>query len=55
MLNYCAEAGRNPQWNQKFNFKVRCPLENNLIQHKLVLRVMDRDTFSVDDFVGEAT
>ncbi|XP_042407330.1 elicitor-responsive protein 1-like isoform X2 [Zingiber officinale] len=36
------KEGGNPRWNQKFKFKV-------------VLRVMDRDTFSADDFVGEAT
>ncbi|XP_042404268.1 elicitor-responsive protein 1-like isoform X1 [Zingiber officinale] len=49
------EGGGNPRWNQKFKFKIHHPLENNSIRHKLVLRVMDRDTFSADDFVGEAT
>ncbi|XP_020099595.1 elicitor-responsive protein 1 isoform X1 [Ananas comosus] len=45
--------GRNPSWNETFKFQVNSQGSN--IQHKLTLRVMDHDTFSRDDFIGEAT
>ncbi|XP_043690638.1 16 kDa phloem protein 1-like isoform X2 [Telopea speciosissima] len=45
--------GSNPVWNEKFTFRVEYPGADD--QYKLFLRIMDKDTFSADDFVGEAT
>ncbi|KAJ4970658.1 hypothetical protein NE237_003757 [Protea cynaroides] len=45
--------GSNPVWNERFTFRVQYPPTDN--QCKLLLRIMDKDTFSADDFVGEAT
>ncbi|XP_010256916.1 PREDICTED: elicitor-responsive protein 1-like [Nelumbo nucifera] len=42
--------GKKPVWNEKFNFKAEYPG-----QHKVIFRVMDKDTFSADDFIGEST
>ncbi|XP_015948173.1 elicitor-responsive protein 3 [Arachis duranensis] len=42
-------AGSNPQWNESFLFTVSdssCELN---------LKIMDKDNFSQDDFLGEAT
>ncbi|KAF6171866.1 hypothetical protein GIB67_011763 [Kingdonia uniflora] len=47
------EKGRNPVWNERFTFRAQYPGVDD--QYKLVLRIMDRDTFSSDDFVGEAS
>ncbi|KAH1211976.1 Elicitor-responsive protein 1 [Glycine max] len=43
--------GKNPVWNEKFIFKVEYPGSSN--QHKLILKIMDKDLYT-DDFVGEA-
>ncbi|XP_077236909.1 elicitor-responsive protein 1-like [Tasmannia lanceolata] len=45
--------GVNPVWNERFNFRVEFPGADD--QYKLTLKIMDKDTFSADDFVGEAT
>ncbi|XP_077236908.1 calcium-dependent lipid-binding (CaLB domain) family protein isoform X2 [Tasmannia lanceolata] len=45
--------GVNPVWNEKFNFRVDYPGADD--QYKLTFKIMDKDTFSKDDFVGEAT
>ncbi|XP_068668569.1 elicitor-responsive protein 1-like [Aristolochia californica] len=45
--------GRNPVWNEKFTFRVDYPGAGN--QYKLLFKIMDRDSFSRDDFVGEAS
>ncbi|XP_042511082.1 elicitor-responsive protein 1-like isoform X2 [Macadamia integrifolia] len=45
--------GSNPVWNEKFTIRVEYPVADD--QCKLFLRIMDKDTFSADDFVGEAT
>ncbi|OVA05932.1 C2 calcium-dependent membrane targeting [Macleaya cordata] len=47
-------AGSNPVWNEKFNFRVQYPGADDDDQYKLILRIMDEDTFSADDFIGEA-
>uniref|UniRef100_I1JHZ2 C2 domain-containing protein n=1 Tax=Glycine max TaxID=3847 RepID=I1JHZ2_SOYBN len=47
------EGGRNPIWNEKFVFRVEYPGSGD--QYKLNLRIMDKDVFSADDFVGQAT
>ncbi|XP_042476203.1 elicitor-responsive protein 1-like [Macadamia integrifolia] len=46
--------GRNPVWNERFSFRVQYRGADD-DQHKLFLRIMDKDTFSADDFIGEAT
>ncbi|KAL2317247.1 hypothetical protein Fmac_031123 [Flemingia macrophylla] len=43
--------GKNPTWNEKFMFKVEYPVVSN--QHKLILKIMDKDLYA-DDFVGQA-
>ncbi|KAJ4751173.1 Calcium-dependent lipid-binding (CaLB domain) family protein [Rhynchospora pubera] len=45
------EAGKNPVWNETFKFSIN----TSDLQHKLVLKLMDHDTFSRDDYIGEAT
>ncbi|XP_020252538.1 elicitor-responsive protein 1 isoform X2 [Asparagus officinalis] len=45
--------GTNPTWNETFKFLVQYSGDNS--QHKLILRIMDQDTFTADDFVGQAT
>ncbi|XP_010256915.1 PREDICTED: elicitor-responsive protein 1-like [Nelumbo nucifera] len=46
--------GRNPVWNEKFTFKAEYP--GKIVgAHKLNLKVMDKDTYTADDFVGETT
>ncbi|XP_068644485.1 16 kDa phloem protein 1-like [Aristolochia californica] len=46
-------AGGNPVWNERFTFRVDYPGVDN--QYKLILKIMDKDTFSADDFIGEAS
>ncbi|KAF8402923.1 hypothetical protein HHK36_011015 [Tetracentron sinense] len=46
--------GRNPIWNEKFNFRAEYPGGEDP-KYKLVLRIMDKDKFSDDDFIGETT
>ncbi|XP_061363714.1 16 kDa phloem protein 1-like [Gastrolobium bilobum] len=43
--------GRNPVWNEKFIFRVEYPGSGD--RHKLILKIMDKDRFSKDDFVGQ--
>ncbi|KAL4576274.1 hypothetical protein LXL04_012366 [Taraxacum kok-saghyz] len=45
--------GSNPKWNQKFTFRVEYPGADD--QPKLVLKIMDHDTFSSDDSIGQTT
>lgn len=40
-------------WNERFTFKVQYPGADD--QYKLNLTIMDKDTFTADDFVGQAT
>ncbi|XVE69198.1 hypothetical protein DITRI_Ditri09bG0132200 [Diplodiscus trichospermus] len=46
-------AGSCPSWNEKFTFKVEYPGAGG--EHKLILKIMDNDTFSADDFIGQST
>ncbi|CAL4960524.1 unnamed protein product [Urochloa decumbens] len=48
-----ADQGRNPCWNEVFKFQINSSASS--AQHKLVLRILDHDHFSSDDFLGEAT
>ncbi|KAJ6892160.1 16 kDa phloem protein 1-like [Populus alba x Populus x berolinensis] len=45
--------GGRPVWNETLTFKVEYPGQGG--DYKLILKIMDRDTFSADDSVGEAT
>ncbi|KAF7024554.1 hypothetical protein CFC21_036888 [Triticum aestivum] len=47
------DAGRNPSWNEMLRFQINSSAAN--VQDKLVLRIMDHDNFSSDDFIGQAT
>ncbi|KAI4307621.1 hypothetical protein L6164_030790 [Bauhinia variegata] len=46
-----AEKGSNPVWNEKFTFRVEYPGSGG--EYKLILKIMEKDQFSADDFVGE--
>ncbi|KAL8161080.1 hypothetical protein V2J09_012569 [Rumex salicifolius] len=45
--------GSNPRWNEKFTLRAEYP--GNGSDYKLLLKLMDKDTFSKDDFLGQAT
>ncbi|KAL2333250.1 hypothetical protein Fmac_014463 [Flemingia macrophylla] len=45
--------GSNPVWTEKFVFKVEYPAPSN--SYKIILKIMDKDSISKDDFVGQAT
>lgn len=47
-----AGQGSKPEWNEKFTFKIEYPSVDG--QYKLILKLMDHDTFSSDDYLGEA-
>lgn len=49
MLNDIAGQGSEPQWNETFVFTVTEEAS------ELILKIMDKDSFTNDDFVGEAT
>ncbi|XP_022890944.1 elicitor-responsive protein 1-like [Olea europaea var. sylvestris] len=44
--------GRNPIWNEKFKYIVDYPVDDD--QYNLVLKIMDHDTYTADDYLGEA-
>ncbi|XP_022764532.1 elicitor-responsive protein 1 isoform X2 [Durio zibethinus] len=46
-------GGSRPSWNEKFTFMVEYPGSGD--DYKIILTIMDKDTFSSDDFVGQAT
>ncbi|KAG5237574.1 hypothetical protein OIU76_012342 [Salix suchowensis] len=46
------EQGGHPVWNERLRFKVDYPGQAG--EYKLSLKIMDKDTFSADDFLGEA-
>ncbi|CAL1387347.1 unnamed protein product [Linum trigynum] len=49
-------AGGSPEWNEKLTFRVEYPINGQGGgEHKLLLKIMDHDTFSADDFLGLAT
>lgn len=45
--------GSKPEWNEKFTFKIEYPSVDG--QYKLIIKLMDHDTFSADDYLGDAT
>ncbi|KAG5239857.1 C2 domain-containing family protein [Salix suchowensis] len=44
--------GGHPVWNERLTFKVEYPGQGS--EYKLSLNIMDKDTFSSDDFIGGA-
>ena len=47
------DAGESPVWNEKFKFQAEYPGSGG--DYKIILKVMDKDTLSADDFIGQAT
>ncbi|KAG2328917.1 hypothetical protein Bca4012_021467 [Brassica carinata] len=47
------DGGRNPTWNDKLKWRAEFPGSGG--DYKLIVKVMDHDTFSADDPIGEAT
>ncbi|CAG7865626.1 unnamed protein product [Brassica rapa] len=47
------DGGRNPTWNEKLKWRAEFPGSGG--DYKLIVKVMDHDTFSADDPIGEAT
>ncbi|KAM1028729.1 hypothetical protein FF1_041283 [Malus domestica] len=47
------EQGSNPEWNEKFTFRAEYPGSGE--QYKITLKIMDKDTFTSDDYIGQAT
>ncbi|PON44743.1 C2 domain containing protein [Parasponia andersonii] len=45
--------GSSPSWNEKFSFRAEYPGSRD--NFKLILKILDKDTFSSDDFIGQAT
>ena len=43
--------GGNPKWNEKLTLKAEYPGSGG--DYRLYLRIMDKDTFSSDDFLGQ--
>ncbi|XP_051120136.1 16 kDa phloem protein 1-like [Andrographis paniculata] len=48
------QGGHNPMWNENFKFEVEYKAGGEE-QHKLLLKLMDHDTFTHDDHLGQAT
>ncbi|MCL7026851.1 hypothetical protein MKW94_019069 [Papaver nudicaule] len=46
-------AGSKPVWNEKFSFRVQYPDNTGANGYKLILKIMDKDSFTADDFIGE--
>ncbi|KAL8551985.1 hypothetical protein ACS0TY_000876 [Phlomoides rotata] len=53
------QGGRKPEWNEKFKFMVEYPPPQSDTkdepQQKLLLKIMDHDSFTNDDYIGQAT
>ncbi|GMN57193.1 hypothetical protein TIFTF001_026308 [Ficus carica] len=45
--------GGSPVWNEKFSFRAEYPGSGD--NYKIILKIFDKDTFSSDDFLGQAT
>lgn len=48
-----AGQGSNPEWNQKLTFRAEYPGSGG--DYNIIFKIMDHDTFSSDDFIGETT
>ncbi|CAJ2653173.1 unnamed protein product [Trifolium pratense] len=49
--NIAKGRGRNHVWDEKFIFKVENHGSSD--KNKLIFKIMDKDTFSDDDFIGQ--
>ncbi|KAI3458693.1 hypothetical protein Pfo_015356 [Paulownia fortunei] len=45
--------GSSPVWNEKFKFRIKYSGGDE--QHKLFLKIMDHNTFTDDEYLGQAT
>ncbi|XP_038890560.1 16 kDa phloem protein 1 [Benincasa hispida] len=45
--------GGGPVWNEKFTFRAEYPGSGD--DFKIILKIMDHDTFSADDFIGQTS
>ncbi|KAH0979723.1 hypothetical protein GBA52_006900 [Prunus armeniaca] len=45
--------GSSPVWNERFTFRAEYPGSGE--QYKVTLKIMDKDTFTADDYIGEAS
>ncbi|XP_021768995.1 elicitor-responsive protein 1 isoform X1 [Chenopodium quinoa] len=45
--------GGNPEWHQKLTFRAEYPGSGS--DYHINLKIMDHDTFSSDDYIGETT
>ncbi|GFQ01981.1 elicitor-responsive protein 1 [Phtheirospermum japonicum] len=45
--------GNKPVWNEEFKFSVEYPTRDQ--NYELILEIMDRDTFTHDDYLGQTT
>lgn len=50
--NIARGQGNNPVWDEKLTFRAEYPGGDG--EYKLVLKIMDHDNFSSDDYLGEA-
>lgn len=48
-----AGQGSKPVWKEKFLFNVEYPGSGE--GYKLIFKILDKDTFSTDDYIGQAT
>ncbi|RZC77339.1 hypothetical protein C5167_001476 [Papaver somniferum] len=53
----CKKQGKTPVWNEKLKFNVEYAgyIRDEHPKHKLKFKIMDKDRFSKDDFIGELT
>ncbi|KAG6578692.1 16 kDa phloem protein 1, partial [Cucurbita argyrosperma subsp. sororia] len=47
------DEGGSPVWNETFTFRAEYPGSGD--DFKLVLKIMDHDNFSADDFIGQTS
>ncbi|XP_023550200.1 elicitor-responsive protein 1-like [Cucurbita pepo subsp. pepo] len=47
------DEGGSPVWNETFTFRAEYP--GSCDDFKLVLKIMDHDNFSADDFIGQTS
>ncbi|KAK9122713.1 hypothetical protein Sjap_012315 [Stephania japonica] len=52
--NVARGQGTHPVWNQRFSFEAKYPSGDENPNYKLTFTIMDRDTFTQDDFVGDS-
>ncbi|RZC91052.1 hypothetical protein C5167_028884 [Papaver somniferum] len=53
----CKKQGKTPVWNEKLKFNVEYAgyIRDEHPKYKLKFKIMDKDRFSKDDFIGELT